>query len=991
MTLVNKNIDANIWGSETKLIEDVRLIQGENRGRKLGFTIYDHDRPFDLTDKEVTLFIEKPDKTFIYTPVEVISPEQGYVEFIVTTQMVVIDGPISIEFHIKTSSEVLLKTSKVYMIVEKAIDMEEAVQSHTEFPYFEQLVANYEVSLAESQEILEDLQDIDANESTRQSNEAQRQIDTAAAIASCEAATAGANNDRLWTRESCSGNYAEIYPTSGSQIYPKIKIKSKQSGTGDPSPDNIRSLVGYDKLYIKKSGKNLLPGVNFTNPITINGVTFTPLDEGGYLKLNGTSTNNIYMYINDYDGGRITTYPGVYYSSINNYSDSAWSVFKSKTESIFSVTDNNNLIINDVLENEGVFYYRIGSGITFDDYIIKPQVIYYDQIYSEYELYNKETEDYIIEFSDMIYCDSIIDFERGVIIKEWNYLEFDGTENWYYNNNIRLGNQFYIELQPGYYGYYIDFNSKNIISSHYKSSYNSCNMSNTCFLYRNPISEKYFIFINDDRFDNLNDFKNYLISQYNSETPVSIGYKLLEPIEENIDLPIIKALSQKTKDCPTKNIISSSCDIIEILYSKSPMKNDSKNNINWSLKETESNITNFYPISESNIFPNIHIIDSQLGTGEPSPDNIRPIQGIDNLNIIHTNNNLVDIDIIRSDKELTNAYLSTYNTIKIKNIMTFNKIRLSFILDTYNFNWDENSPNKRIGIEAAYISYKPGYNKKYIGVWINSTSSNFKSIGKTLVFADFNPVSDFIDGEYLVDSRFKLYIQGYLSGEYNISNFKISILKSDVLDSCEYNNTINNLYNIDLPDTLYDAIINFKKNSIIKNKFAYILTGYEVWNMWLDNPDNYVSFYITIPEESLNIDSEMISSLKSSHFKSLYQTLSTAFTEGIAVPYIKNNRVSRMYITIRKDRLTEVSVYGFTNWLKNQYNSGTPVTVVAGLEEPVEIPFNLPKIKSPIQLDPFVPVQNILTTSEGTLSVGYAKSPIRESQEIQAFLEGLGT
>lgn len=161
--------------------------------------------------------------------------------------------------------------------------------------------------------------------------------------------------------------------------------------------------------------------------------------------------------------------------------------------------------------------------------------------------------------------------------------------------------------------------------------------------------------------------------------------------------------------------------------------------------------------------------------------------------------------------------------------------------------------------------------------------------------------------------------------------------------------------------------------------------------MWLDNPDNYVSFYITIPEESLNIDSEMISSLKSSHFKSLYQTLSTAFTEGIAVPYIKNNRVSRMYITIRKDRLTEVSVYGFTNWLKNQYNSGTPVTVVAGLEEPVEIPFNLPKIKSPIQLDPFVPVQNILTTSEGTLSVGYAKSPIRESQEIQAFLEGLGT
>jgi len=59
----------------------------------------------------------------------------------------------------------------------------------------------------------------------------------------------------------------------------------------------VQDLNGYDKPWVGGAGKNLLP--QNTSPSSINGVTFTPLEGGGY-HVSGTATGSTYYTI---DGG----------------------------------------------------------------------------------------------------------------------------------------------------------------------------------------------------------------------------------------------------------------------------------------------------------------------------------------------------------------------------------------------------------------------------------------------------------------------------------------------------------------------------------------------------------------------------------------------------------------------------------------------------------------------------------------------------------------
>lgn len=76
-------------------------------------------------------------------------------------------------------------------------------------------------------------------------------------------------------------------------------ITPKQSGSGDPSPSNIRPISGYTGANVWHSGKNMLPYEKGTQ--TVAGVTFTPQPDGG-LKISGTKSNSstqTYQFYND--------------------------------------------------------------------------------------------------------------------------------------------------------------------------------------------------------------------------------------------------------------------------------------------------------------------------------------------------------------------------------------------------------------------------------------------------------------------------------------------------------------------------------------------------------------------------------------------------------------------------------------------------------------------------------------------------------------------
>ena len=62
-----------------------------------------------------------------------------------------------------------------------------------------------------------------------------------------------------------------------------------RAGSGDPSPDNIRTISGWTGAALTRCGKNLLPDCG-NNSATANGITLTCKD--GVYKIEGTATTN---------------------------------------------------------------------------------------------------------------------------------------------------------------------------------------------------------------------------------------------------------------------------------------------------------------------------------------------------------------------------------------------------------------------------------------------------------------------------------------------------------------------------------------------------------------------------------------------------------------------------------------------------------------------------------------------------------------------------
>lgn len=91
----------------------------------------------------------------------------------------------------------------------------------------------------------------------------------------------------------------------------KVNIIPNQSGTGDPSPTNIRPISGWTGAEIQRTGKNFLK-VKYPGR-TNNGITYA-LNEDGSISVSGTATGGSYFAQNY---GFVTQYmtlllPGTY-------------------------------------------------------------------------------------------------------------------------------------------------------------------------------------------------------------------------------------------------------------------------------------------------------------------------------------------------------------------------------------------------------------------------------------------------------------------------------------------------------------------------------------------------------------------------------------------------------------------------------------------------------------------------------------------------------
>ena len=91
----------------------------------------------------------------------------------------------------------------------------------------------------------------------------------------------------IYPTDTASGAIAN-FPDGADNIPVKsltIAIEPVQSGSGDPSPDNVRPISGWTEAKVTRTGKNLLENILTTR--TVNGTTFTVNDDGS-ITVSGT-------------------------------------------------------------------------------------------------------------------------------------------------------------------------------------------------------------------------------------------------------------------------------------------------------------------------------------------------------------------------------------------------------------------------------------------------------------------------------------------------------------------------------------------------------------------------------------------------------------------------------------------------------------------------------------------------------------------------------
>lgn len=70
----------------------------------------------------------------------------------------------------------------------------------------------------------------------------------------------------LYHLKTLSGNPISWEASDTEYLFPVVSLEPKQAGSGDPSPENVRPISGYDSVSVGIAGKNLL---NYTGEVVI--------------------------------------------------------------------------------------------------------------------------------------------------------------------------------------------------------------------------------------------------------------------------------------------------------------------------------------------------------------------------------------------------------------------------------------------------------------------------------------------------------------------------------------------------------------------------------------------------------------------------------------------------------------------------------------------------------------------------------------------------
>ena len=319
-----------------------------------------------------------------------------------------------------------------------------------------------------------------------------------------------------------SGSVVTCEPVERYPLEVVSKIAPVQSGSGDPSPNNIRSISGYDKVKLTQCGKNLWP---FESAVTTEtnragNFKFSSLPHGVPL----TVSADITKYPNDTATATRVKFACTYTDGTRSENESAYDTTGAERDGVSrkktaTITIDPDKTIQELWVN--LLDYSGQNGRNAKAENIQLEI---GTAATAYEPHREET--FELDLGQTVYGGSL-DWNTGVLTITHNYLIFDGNEPFEQEGICQ-----FTVIQGGKapcIGMCSHYTC--LTSEQYDATEIGCYLGNRDFI----------TFCTD--FDTIDLLNEYLAEQHASGTPVKCVYQLEVPITVQLTPQEITALS----------------------------------------------------------------------------------------------------------------------------------------------------------------------------------------------------------------------------------------------------------------------------------------------------------------------------------------------------------------------------------------------------------------------------------------------------------------
>lgn len=310
-----------------------------------------------------------------------------------------------------------------------------------------------------------------------------------------------------------SGAMVQCTPVANYPLGVQVEIAPTQEGTGDPSPENVRPIVGWDAVNVWRGGKNLCDG-SLLEIGGYGGATGRPYQTDTRIRTAVFSIPcNKQFYLSFLDG-YIVTNSFLYGKSQSMNKTLGGSITNNKT---FNSSDADFFFATSVQNKAGI-------ALTESDVTALAQSIQLElgSIQTSYEPYRGET--YTIQLGQTIYGGTLdvgtgtLTVTHGIVILNSNFLQ---ANNWIFGTAGVQTTPCLIGAIPG---------AKDAVGriscSHFKETLITPPINNNEIYAKKSYFNYKTVAIRNDDWTDLQTAKNWLDAQENDGNPVQIIFEL---------------------------------------------------------------------------------------------------------------------------------------------------------------------------------------------------------------------------------------------------------------------------------------------------------------------------------------------------------------------------------------------------------------------------------------------------------------------------------